>query len=54
MKRFLAVVLLLAAPAAAAAQSTGTPKAAAPVKYGSNPSAGHTFTHDGVRLYYEV
>jgi pimeloyl-ACP methyl ester carboxylesterase len=23
-------------------------------KYGSNPAAGKTFTHDGVRLYYEV
>jgi pimeloyl-ACP methyl ester carboxylesterase len=29
-----------------------TPKLAA--KYGSNPAAGQTFTHDGVRLYYEV
>lgn len=25
-----------------------------PTPYGSNPAAGHTFTHDGVRLYYEV
>jgi len=24
------------------------------VKYGSNPAAGHTFTHDGVQLYYET
>ncbi|MGA9039321.1 MAG: alpha/beta hydrolase [Terriglobales bacterium] len=24
------------------------------VKYGSNPAAGKTFTHDGVTLYYEV
>jgi pimeloyl-ACP methyl ester carboxylesterase len=24
------------------------------VHYGANPSAGHTFMHDGVRLYYEV
>jgi len=24
------------------------------IKYGSNPAAGHTFTHDGVTLYYEV
>lgn len=23
-------------------------------KYGSNPAAGSTFTHDGVKLYYEV
>ena len=22
--------------------------------YGSNPSAGKTFTHDGIKLYYEV
>src|SRR4051812_47714063 len=55
MKKWLALLLLLAAPAAAVAQSARTPKtAAAPVKYGSNPAAGHTFTHDGVRLYYEV
>lgn len=55
MKFLFAVVLLVVAPAAAAAQSAGTPKAAAtPVKYGSNPAAGHSFTHDGVRLYYEV
>ena len=26
----------------------------APVKYGSNPAAGNTFTHDGIQLYYEV
>jgi pimeloyl-ACP methyl ester carboxylesterase len=24
------------------------------VKYGSNPAAGDTFTHDGIRLYYET
>ncbi len=24
------------------------------VKYGSNPAVGKTFTHDGVKLYYEV
>jgi len=29
-----------------------TPKPA--VKYGSNPAAGKTFTHDGVKFYYEV
>jgi pimeloyl-ACP methyl ester carboxylesterase len=27
---------------------------AAPVNYGSNPAVGKTFTHDGVKLYYEV
>lgn len=26
----------------------------APVKYGSNPAAASTFTHDGIKLYYEV
>jgi pimeloyl-ACP methyl ester carboxylesterase len=26
----------------------------APIKYGSNPAAGSTFTHDGIQLYYEV
>ena len=32
-----------------------TPPAAKPVaKYGSNPAAGRTFSHDGVTLYYEV
>jgi pimeloyl-ACP methyl ester carboxylesterase len=24
------------------------------VKYGSNPAAGRTFSHDGIKLYYEV
>lgn len=27
---------------------------AAPVKYGNNPAAGHTFNHDGIDFYYEV
>ena len=34
----------------AAAQTTSKRE----VKYGSNPAAGKTFTHDGVNLYYEV
>ena len=29
-------------------------QAQTPVKYGSNPAAGSTFTHDGIQLYYEV
>ena len=37
-------------PTHAAVQPTPKPV----VKYGSNPAAGKTFTHDGVRLYYEV
>jgi pimeloyl-ACP methyl ester carboxylesterase len=32
------------------AQTTAKPG----VKYGSNPAAGKTFTHDGIKLYYEV
>jgi pimeloyl-ACP methyl ester carboxylesterase len=37
-------------PNHAAAQTTPQPVA----KYGSNPAVGRTFTHDGVKLYYEV
>lgn len=40
-----------APPAKAAALKTGPD---ALVKYGSNPATGKTFTHDGVKLYYEV
>jgi pimeloyl-ACP methyl ester carboxylesterase len=53
MKRLLSLVLLtLSVPclAGAPAKTVTTPA----VRYGSNPAAGHTFTHDGVRLYYEV
>ena len=38
-------------PATRAAVET---KSKREVKYGSNPAAGKTFTHDGVNLYYEV
>ncbi|HEY1806324.1 MAG TPA: alpha/beta hydrolase [Terracidiphilus sp.] len=41
----LTLVLAVAAPKSAAPQS---------IVYGSNPTAGHYFEHDGVRLYYEV
>src|SRR5271169_1737938 len=37
-------------PANRAAQTSTRPIA----KYGSNPAAGKAFTHDGVKLYYEV
>jgi pimeloyl-ACP methyl ester carboxylesterase len=40
----LLTVLFLQSPATA--QTTP--------KYGSNPAAGHTFTHDGIQLYYEI
>jgi len=64
MKRQLLIILLaLAIPCGAGAQTTAAPPAkaaaasrpkAAPVPYGSNPAAGKTFVHDGVTLYYEV
>ena len=43
--RFVLLLVVLAAPWTAAAQSK---------PYGENPAAGHTFTHDGVKLYYEI
>ncbi len=66
MKRQLIIVVLaLAIPCLAAAQTTTAPPAkakattasqlkAAAVPYGSNPAAGKTFVHDGVTLYYEM
>ena len=54
MKRCrMVLVLVLLASIIAFAQSTPA-KTAAAVRYGSNPAAGRTFTHDGVKLYYEV
>jgi pimeloyl-ACP methyl ester carboxylesterase len=55
----LGILLLLGS---AAAQTPAPPAKHAPtqaaakpaVKYGSNPAAGHTFTHDGIKFYYEV
>ena len=57
--RLLLVLLALSTPPLVGAQTTTAAKTtaaktAAPVKYGANPAAGHTFSHDGVRLYYEV
>jgi pimeloyl-ACP methyl ester carboxylesterase len=68
MKPLLTVVLYaLSVPGIASAQAkpatvsaqtkpatASAPAAAAAVKYGANPAAGHTFTNDGVTLYYEV
>ena len=57
MKPSLAVVLVSLLPALAGAQAkpaTTTAPATAAVKYGANAAAGRTFTHDGVKLYYEV
>jgi pimeloyl-ACP methyl ester carboxylesterase len=58
MKPTLAVVLIsLSLPTLAGAQAkpaVSTAPATAAVKYGANAAAGRTFTHDGVKLYYEV
>jgi pimeloyl-ACP methyl ester carboxylesterase len=54
MTRLLVLVLLaLTAPGLAAAQSPARRATAPAVSYGANPAAGRTFTHDGVKLYYE-
>ncbi len=53
MRRALIVGLLaLTASMVAGAQVGAASKH--PIPYGANPAAGHTFTHDGVKLYYEV
>ncbi|HEY6598703.1 MAG TPA: alpha/beta hydrolase [Pseudomonadales bacterium] len=48
MRLFTGLLCALAAPLLVAAESATTPK------YGANAAAGHTFTHDGVELYYEI
>ncbi|PYS66986.1 MAG: alpha/beta hydrolase [Acidobacteria bacterium] len=49
MKHLLILLLLLLCfSGVAKAQSKKA------VRYGSNPAAGHTFIHDGLKLYYEV
>jgi pimeloyl-ACP methyl ester carboxylesterase len=53
MKRLVVVVLLAVCVSVMAGGQT-KPASKAAVKYGSNAAAGHTFTHDGVKLYYEV
>ena len=58
MKRLLVlIILILSAPGIAGAQAKtaqATTPAVKTVRYGANPAAGQTFTHDGVKLYYEV
>ena len=56
---FVGTVLLLSSLGAQAQSQppnhAADPKTPKPVvKYGSNPAVGRTFTHDGVKLYYEV
>jgi len=55
MKRLFVVVLLaLSIPGLAAGQARTAQATRAAATYGANRAAGHTFTHDGVKLYYEV
>jgi pimeloyl-ACP methyl ester carboxylesterase len=57
MKQLLTVVLFaLSVPGVAGAQAkpAGATATVPAVKYGANAAAGRTFTHDGVKLYYEV
>jgi len=53
MKLLLLLLLwLLFAPSLTFAQSKLPTRPA--IKYGNNPTAGRTFTHEGVKLYYEI
>jgi pimeloyl-ACP methyl ester carboxylesterase len=53
MKATYLILGIMAFTGSAAAQFSAPAKAPA-ANYGSNPAAGGTFTHDGVKLYYEV
>lgn len=53
MKR-IAICVLLGVLIAISTTSQAQNKPASRVKYGSNKAAGKTFTHDGVKLYYET
>lgn len=55
MNRVLAILLLAtSAPRLLWAQEVVTQDAQPAAAYGSNPAAGGTFTHGGVKLYYEI
>jgi len=47
-------LLLLCMPVAVSAQSKAGKSHGSVVRYGANPAAAHTFTHDGIKFYYEV
>ena len=54
-RRLMLVFLTLVVPVTALAQETAPKVTPTPaVRYGSNAAVGRTFTHDGVKLYYEV
>jgi pimeloyl-ACP methyl ester carboxylesterase len=55
MKRLLVLVLLaLSTPGQVSGQARTAQSTTPAVSYGADPAAGRTFTHDGVKLYYEV
>lgn len=55
MKRLCLVILLaLSVPGLGVAQTKPAQAPRPTVRYGANPAVGRTFTHDGVKLYYEV
>lgn len=55
MKRlFVLILFALSVPGLGGAQTKPAQAPTPTVKYGANPVAGRTFTHDGVKLYYEV
>jgi pimeloyl-ACP methyl ester carboxylesterase len=55
MKRLLILLVFLTLPAPGfAGAQTRSARATAGPRYGANSTAGRIFTHDGVKLYYEV
>jgi pimeloyl-ACP methyl ester carboxylesterase len=50
----LGLVLAISVPTVAGDQTKTPPAPPVVVKYGSNAGVGRTFTHGGVKLYYEV
>lgn len=55
MKRLLVLVLFALSALGLAGVQVESDRSTAPApKYGANPSAGRTFTHDGITFYYEV
>jgi pimeloyl-ACP methyl ester carboxylesterase len=53
LRALLAGLIIFVAQTSVYAQAS-FPKGNSAAKYGSNAAAGKTFTHDGVKLYYEI
>jgi pimeloyl-ACP methyl ester carboxylesterase len=54
MKQLVFVTLLLVFSLSIPGAHSESQHAAVRVRYGSNPAAGHAFTHGGIKLYYKV